>query len=106
MEGLAAKTKNERFALDSYRRFISMFGHIVMGVHRERFDEVFAPAKNRNCGAKVDTDLDATALKDLVISHGKRSSRKKQGGASPKIPSNNFAWASMPSFRLGMALAR
>jgi len=84
VEGLAAKTKNERFALDSYRRFITMFGHIVMGVHRERFDEVFARKKSE-CGAKVDTDLDATALKDLVI-RMKALVTKETGRSFPEDP--------------------
>src|SRR5512145_1544911 len=45
VEGLAAKTKNERFAQDSYRRFVTMFGSIVMGVTREHFEEILAHKK-------------------------------------------------------------
>jgi pyruvate, orthophosphate dikinase len=84
VEGLAAKTKNERFALDSYRRFIAMFGHIVMGIHRENFEEVFARKKSE-CGAKVDTDLDSKALKDLVI-RMKAIVTKETGRAFPEDP--------------------
>src|SRR5215217_1383769 len=52
VEGLAAKTRNERFAFDSYRRFITMFGHIVMGISRDRFDDALAH-KKEECGAKL-----------------------------------------------------
>ncbi len=84
VEGLAAKTKNERFALDSYRRFIAMFGHIVMGIHREKFEEVFARKKSE-VGAKVDTDLDSKALKDLVI-RMKAIVTKETGRSFPEDP--------------------
>jgi pyruvate, orthophosphate dikinase len=84
VEGLAAKTKNERFALDSYRRFIAMFGHIVMGIHREKFEEVFARKKSE-VGAKVDTDLDAKALNDLVI-RMKAIVTRETGRAFPEDP--------------------
>ena len=84
VEGLAAKTKNERFALDSYRRFIAMFGHIVMGIHRENFEEVFARKKSE-VGAKVDTDLDSKALKDLVI-RMKAIVTKETGRSFPEDP--------------------
>ena len=84
VEGLAAKTKNERFALDSYRRFIAMFGHIVMGIHREKFEEVFARKKSE-VGAKVDTDLDSRALKDLVI-RMKAIVTKETGRSFPEDP--------------------
>ena len=84
VEGLAAKTKNERFALDSYRRFIAMFGHIVMGIHRENFEEIFARKKSE-VGAKVDTDLDSKALKDLVI-RMKAIVTKETGRSFPEDP--------------------
>ncbi|MGQ0811717.1 MAG: pyruvate, phosphate dikinase [Nitrospiraceae bacterium] len=66
--GLAAKTRNERFAQDSYRRFITMFGSIVMGVGREHF-EVILKHKKTELGVTQDTHLDAKALKDLVSSY-------------------------------------
>jgi pyruvate, orthophosphate dikinase len=84
VEGLAAKTKNERFALDSYRRFIAMFGHIVMGIHREKFEDVFARKKSE-VGVKVDTDLDSKALKDLVI-RMKAIVTKETGRSFPEDP--------------------
>ncbi len=65
LPGLIALTQNERFGWDAYRRFIQMFGRIVLGVPGERFDEALDQAKHRR-DAKADTDLDATALRELV----------------------------------------
>ena len=65
LHGLIALTGNERFGWDAYRRFIQMFGRIVMGVEGERFDHALDAAKTK-VGAKQDTDLDAAALRDLV----------------------------------------
>ena len=65
LHGLIALTGNERFGWDAYRRFIQMFGRIVMGVDGERFDHALDGAKTSH-GAKQDTDLDAGALRDLV----------------------------------------
>ena len=65
VEGLIKLTGNERFGWDAYRRFIQMFGRIVMEVSGERFDHALDAAKQKH-GAKQDTDLDAAALRDLV----------------------------------------
>jgi len=65
LHGLIALTKNERFGWDAYRRFIQMFGRIVMEVSGERFDHALEASKEAH-GAKQDTDLDAAALRDLV----------------------------------------
>ena len=67
VEGLAARTRNDRFAQDSYRRFVAMFGSIVMGVGREHF-EVILKHKKAELGVTQDTHLDAKALKELVAS--------------------------------------
>src|SRR4029079_12272303 len=70
-EGLAAKSGNERFAYDSYRRFIAMYGDVVLGLKPEKkedhdpFDEILA-AKKKARGVKLDSDLPADALKELV----------------------------------------
>ena len=66
VQGLMRKTHNERFAYDAYRRFITMFGPVVMGLKRERFEEALN-AKKVEVRARHDTDLDAKALKDLVV---------------------------------------
>jgi pyruvate, orthophosphate dikinase len=65
LRGLIALTNNERFGWDAYRRFIQMFGRIVMEVEGERFEHALDAAKQAH-GAKQDTDLDAAALKDLT----------------------------------------
>ena len=65
LNGLVALTGNERFGWDAYRRFIQMFGRIVMDVRGDRFDEALEAAKAKH-GAEQDTDLDAAALRELV----------------------------------------
>jgi pyruvate,orthophosphate dikinase len=65
LQGLIALTGNERFGWDAYRRFIQMFGRIVMGVSGEHFDRALEAAKHAR-GVKHDTGLDAGALQELV----------------------------------------
>ncbi len=64
VQGLAHVTSDERFAYDSYRRFIAMYGRIVMGVDGEVFDHPLEKAKHK-AGVKSDNELTAKALKDL-----------------------------------------
>ncbi|MFQ5936332.1 MAG: PEP/pyruvate-binding domain-containing protein, partial [Acidiferrobacterales bacterium] len=65
LNGLAAQTGNQRFAWDSYRRFIQLFGKIALGVPDEQFDERFNAVKKR-VGAAADVDLSATDLKEIA----------------------------------------
>src|SRR5689334_1317320 len=65
VSGLARQTTNERFAWDAYRRFVGMFGRIVLGVAGEKIDHVFDTAKSR-AGAKQDTDLSAEQLRQVT----------------------------------------
>jgi pyruvate, orthophosphate dikinase len=65
VQGLAKQTDDERFAYDSYRRFVHMYGRIVLGLPGEEFDEAFDKAKE-NAGAETDADIPAEALKDLA----------------------------------------
>ncbi len=65
VEGLAKLTKNERFAYDSFRRFLQMFGKIVLGIDGKKFEEIFDGRKQK-VGAKVDTDLKVDDLKEIV----------------------------------------
>jgi len=67
VEGLAEKTRNDRFAQDSYRRFVSMFGSIVMGVQREHFEAILK-YKKTEVGVAHETHLDARHLRELVAS--------------------------------------
>jgi len=63
--GLASSTENERFAWDSYRRLIQMFGNVVHGVRGEKFEAAIAQAK-RSAGVQSDTELTTEALRGLV----------------------------------------
>src|SRR6059036_783603 len=65
VEGLARATDNERFAWDSYRRFIQMFGNVVRGIDDDQFEELIAEVK-RERGVRHDTELDVDALKQLT----------------------------------------
>src|SRR5947199_379922 len=63
--GLAKQTDDERFAFDSYRRFIMMYGRIVLGVPGEEFEESFEKAK-KGSKAKSDAEIPAERLRDLA----------------------------------------
>ncbi|MBI1820024.1 MAG: pyruvate, phosphate dikinase, partial [Nitrospirae bacterium] len=65
IQGLILKSGSERFAFDTYRRFITMFGSVVMNVKRDLFEKLLEE-KKRMLGAALDTDLRVDALKDLV----------------------------------------
>jgi pyruvate, orthophosphate dikinase len=65
VEGLAAWTRNERFAWDCYRRFITMFGDVVLGIRREAFDEHLTALKSR-LGVKSDPEVPAAELRKLT----------------------------------------
>jgi pyruvate,orthophosphate dikinase len=84
LHGLIALTGNERFGWDAYRRFIQMFGRIVMDVKGERFDHALDAAKEAH-GAKQDTDLDAVALRE-VVEESKRIVREDTGRDFPSDP--------------------
>jgi pyruvate, orthophosphate dikinase len=65
VEGLAARSGNERFAWDSYRRFAQMYGNVVMGIPGARFEAAITDVKAGR-GVQRDTDLDAGALRELT----------------------------------------
>jgi pyruvate,orthophosphate dikinase len=65
VEGLARATDNERFAWDSYRRFVQMFGNVSRGVPGEKFEDAIKEVKSDR-GVKDDTELDVDALKELT----------------------------------------
>ena len=65
VQGLIKQTQNPRFAYDSYRRFVQMFSDVVMGVEGQLFEDAIN-AKKAEKGVKLDTELDADDLKDLV----------------------------------------
>jgi pyruvate,orthophosphate dikinase len=68
LKGIEALTRNPRFAQDAYRRFIQMFGRIVMGIDGKKFDAIFDGVKDKY-HAKQDTDLDTNALKEVVAQY-------------------------------------
>ncbi|KKQ71838.1 MAG: pyruvate phosphate dikinase, pyruvate,orthophosphate dikinase [Candidatus Peregrinibacteria bacterium GW2011_GWC2_39_14] len=70
VEGLALKTQNPRFSYDSYRRFIQMFSDVVLGVDHEHFEEEIDKIK-RAKGVKLDTELTAEDLKNLIVEYKK-----------------------------------
>ncbi len=68
VQGLAKQANNDRFAWDSYRRLLQMFGKTVLGIDGEHFDGVFDGVKERK-GVKADLDLDADDLREVVASY-------------------------------------
>ena len=73
--GLAEKTKNPRFAYDAYRRFIQMFGNIVLGVSKDEFEHILTKAKE-GLGIKFDTELKAEDFKNIIIQYKALIKRK------------------------------
>jgi pyruvate,orthophosphate dikinase len=70
VEALAKRSNNPRFAYDSYRRLIQMFGNVVLEIEKEGFEKVF-DAKKKQKKAKLDTDLDAKALQEVIAEYKK-----------------------------------
>ena len=70
VEGLKAWTGNGRFAFDSYRRFIQMFGSVVLEIPKAAFEHEFEAVK-KAAHAKLDTDLDEPRLRDVVVAYKK-----------------------------------
>ena len=65
VQGLAARTGNERFAWDSYRRFVQMFGNVVRDIPGERYEEILSAARRR-AGAREDRDLRVDHLREIT----------------------------------------
>jgi len=84
LKGLVAKTGNERFALDAYRRFIQMFANIVMGVSLEKF-EVFLESERKRLKIKDDTQFTAQDLQK-IINHYLLIFQKETGQDFPQNP--------------------
>ncbi|MEW6087471.1 MAG: pyruvate, phosphate dikinase [bacterium] len=89
VKGLALKTGNERFAYDAYRRFIQMFGNVVMGVDKEHFEHHMTEMKNKK-GIKQDTELNTEDLKQLVETY-KKVYKEQTGGNFPSEPKKQLA---------------
>ncbi|HZT08279.1 MAG TPA: pyruvate, phosphate dikinase [Chloroflexota bacterium] len=89
--GLARLTDNPRFAQDAYRRFIQLYGRIVMGISASIFEEILEQAKHVR-GAQADTDLDAAALAQ-VVERFKHAVRREAGKDFPSDPMDQLQLA-------------
>jgi pyruvate,orthophosphate dikinase len=97
VEALAGRSNNPRFAYDSYRRLIQMFGSVVLEIPKPAFDEVF-DAKKKQKKARLDTDLDARALKE-VIEEYKKVVKKHTKQEFPQNPHEQLVMARDAVFR-------
>src|SRR6476646_3869489 len=97
VEALAKKSNNPRFAYDSYRRLIQMFGSVVLEIPKSAFEEVFDQKKHQK-KAKLDTDLDAKALKE-VIEEYKKLVKKHAKRDFPQDPHEQLTMARDAVFR-------
>ncbi|MDQ6662996.1 MAG: pyruvate, phosphate dikinase [Acidobacteriota bacterium] len=95
--GLEKKSGNPRFAQDCYRRFIQMFGNVVLDMGKHPFDEVFDARKKRQ-KSKFDTDLTAEDLKAVIVDY-KKLVQKKTGKPFPQEPREQLSMARDAVFR-------
>ena len=84
IQGLISATGNERFAWDAYRRFVNMYGDVVLGVPHEKFEHIMDKIKASK-GVKQDTELDAADLKKLTAAYKKLVARET-GKKFPEDP--------------------
>ncbi len=97
VEGLAKLTNNPRFAYDSYRRFIQMFADVVMDVPKPLFEHILETAKEKK-GVKLDTDLTADDLKDIVTKF-LALYKKEKGAEFPQDPKEQLIESVKAVFR-------
>jgi len=97
VESLAKLSNNPRFAYDSYRRLIQMFGSVVLDIEKHAFEEVF-DAKKKQKKAKLDTDLDAKALKEVIAEY-KKVVKKHTKHDFPQDPHTQMVMARDAVFR-------
>ncbi len=97
VNGLAAVTDNERFAYDSYRRFIQMFSDVVMDLPKKDFEDILDEIKHRH-GYKLDTDLTTQDLKEVVVRF-KKYYKEKKGCEFPSEPREQIMEAVKAVFR-------
>ena len=97
VEGLAKLTGNPRFAYDSYRRFVQMFSDVVMEMSKTYFDSIIEEMKEAK-GVKLDVELDADDLKELVVKF-KSLYKEKMGADFPSDPKVQLIEAVKAVFR-------
>ena len=95
--GLAKRTNNERFAYDSYRRFVQMFSDVVMELSKSDFEEIIDEMKAEK-GVKLDTELSADDMKELVAKF-KALYKEKMGKDFPSDPKEQLIEAVKAVFR-------
>jgi len=100
VEGLKRRTSNGRFAFDSYRRFIQMFGNVVLEIPKDVFEHDFeAVKKSRN--VKLDTELDESALRDVVARY-KKVVQQRTSKPFPQDPHEQLKMSRNAVFRSWM----
>ena len=97
VEGMAALTENPRFAYDSYRRFIQMFGDVVMEIDKRKFDAIF-DGKKEEKGCQFDVDLTTEDLKEIITGY-KALVKEEMGRDFPQEPKDQLMEAVMAVFR-------
>ena len=97
VEGLAKKTGNDRFAYDSYRRFMQMFGDVVMEIKKSNFDAVFEGQKKK-AGVEYDVELTTDDLKEVIKGY-KEVVRRELGREFPQEPKDQLLEAIKAVFR-------
>ena len=97
VKGLEAKSNNPRFAYDCYRRFIQMFGNVVLDLGKHGFDEIFE-ARKKKVKAKLDTDLTAADLQAIIAEY-KKYVQKKSGKPFPQVAREQLSMARDAVFR-------
>lgn len=104
--GLAAQTGNDRFAWDSYRRFIQMFANVVMGIDSDLFEHAITRAKAA-AGVTADTELDAAALQGLVSTFKQIFAEHVSAAAHPELAGKDgaVAFPQDPEVQLTLAVA-
>src|SRR5262249_26288488 len=100
VEGLKVRTSNGRFAFDSYRRFIQMFGNVVLEIAKDAFEHEFDAIKKAR-GARLDTDLDESALREVVERY-KKVVKNKARREFPQDPHEQLKMARDAVFRSWM----
>jgi pyruvate,orthophosphate dikinase len=97
VEGLAKSTNNQRLAWDAYRRFLQMFGNVVMEIEKDVFEQILADKKKEK-GVQFDTELNVEDLKD-VVSKYKEVYQEKTGAPFPQDPFKQLEMARNAVFR-------
>src|SRR5450432_3880713 len=97
VKALAKKVNNDRFAYDSYRRLIQMFGSVVLEISKSTFEEVFDGKKHKR-GVKLDTELTAADLQEVIAEY-KQVVKKHTGKDFPQVPVEQLTMARDAVFR-------